>query len=156
MNSRGRTTWFNWTRYEDHGPGVELLDLPKLYAGELEKDAESQEAAPEGPIDPKLATAIVTQLKAMPKQAVERFLLRRGAHPFDRRLQLHLGHRQPFGRDLLGRSLCAIFIRPDCEAGHPRQMQERKHVAARQGRDQHFLRIDRRLHRPFAHDMRRG
>ena len=53
---------------------VELLDLPKLYAGELEKDAESQEAAPEGPIDPKLATAIVTQLKAMPKQAVERFL----------------------------------------------------------------------------------
>ncbi len=53
---------------------VELLDLPKLYAGELEKDPESEEAAPEGPIDPKLATAIVTQLKAMPRQAVDRFL----------------------------------------------------------------------------------
>lgn len=53
---------------------VELLDLPKLYAGELEKEPESQEAAPEGPIDPKLATAIVTQLKAMPRQAVDRFL----------------------------------------------------------------------------------
>lgn len=45
---------------------VELLDLPKLYAGELEKEPESEEAAPEGPIDPKLATAIVTQLKATP------------------------------------------------------------------------------------------
>ena len=53
---------------------VELLDLPKLYAGELEKEPESEEAAPEGPIDPKLATAIVTQLKAMPRQAVDRFL----------------------------------------------------------------------------------
>ena len=53
---------------------VELLDLPKLYAGELEKEPESEDAAPEGPIDPKLATAIVTQLKAMPRQAVDRFL----------------------------------------------------------------------------------
>ena len=53
---------------------VELLDLPKLYAGELEKEPGSDEAAPEGPIDPKLATAIVTQLKAMPRQAVDRFL----------------------------------------------------------------------------------
>lgn len=53
---------------------VELLDLPKLYAGELEKEPESEEEAPEGPIDPKLATAIVTQLKAMPRQAVDRFL----------------------------------------------------------------------------------
>jgi hypothetical protein len=53
---------------------VELLDLPKLYAGELEKEPESEEVAPEGPIDPKLATAIVTQLKAMPRQAVDRFL----------------------------------------------------------------------------------
>ena len=25
VNSRGETTWFNWTQYEDHGPGVELL-----------------------------------------------------------------------------------------------------------------------------------
>ncbi|MBG0854173.1 class I SAM-dependent methyltransferase [Streptomyces spinoverrucosus] len=24
-NARGETTWFNWTQYEDHGPGVELL-----------------------------------------------------------------------------------------------------------------------------------
>jgi len=53
---------------------VELLDLPKLYAGEFEKEPESEEIAPEGPIDPKLATAIVTQLKAMPRQAVDRFL----------------------------------------------------------------------------------
>lgn len=57
---------------------VELLDLPKLYAGELEKEPESEEAAPEGPIDPKLATAIVTQLKAMPRQAVDRFLAQFG------------------------------------------------------------------------------
>ena len=27
-NARGETTWFNWTRYPDHGPGAELLDLP--------------------------------------------------------------------------------------------------------------------------------
>ncbi|MFD5013773.1 class I SAM-dependent methyltransferase [Streptomyces chartreusis] len=27
VNSRGETTWFNWTQYEDHGPGVELLGL---------------------------------------------------------------------------------------------------------------------------------
>jgi SAM-dependent methyltransferase len=25
-NARGETTWFNWTQYEDHGPGVELLE----------------------------------------------------------------------------------------------------------------------------------
>ncbi len=28
-NARGETTWFNWTQYEDHGPGVELLDAPE-------------------------------------------------------------------------------------------------------------------------------
>lgn len=28
VNAYGETTWFNWTQYEDHGPGVELLDLP--------------------------------------------------------------------------------------------------------------------------------
>jgi SAM-dependent methyltransferase len=27
-NARGDTTWFNWTQYEDHGPGAELLELP--------------------------------------------------------------------------------------------------------------------------------
>ncbi|MGW7424441.1 class I SAM-dependent methyltransferase [Streptomyces sp. NPDC054813] len=27
VNSRGETTWFNWTQYPDHGPGVELLDV---------------------------------------------------------------------------------------------------------------------------------
>ncbi|MEV3907541.1 class I SAM-dependent methyltransferase [Streptomyces canus] len=27
-NARGETTWFNWTQYEDHGPGAELLELP--------------------------------------------------------------------------------------------------------------------------------
>lgn len=27
-NARGETTWFNWTQYPDHGPGVELLELP--------------------------------------------------------------------------------------------------------------------------------
>lgn len=27
-NARGETTWFNWTQYPDHGPGVELLGLP--------------------------------------------------------------------------------------------------------------------------------
>ncbi len=54
---------------------VELLDLPKLYAGELDKTPEAAvEEAPTGPIDAKLATAIVTQLKAMPRQAVDRFL----------------------------------------------------------------------------------
>lgn len=26
-NARGETTWFNWTQYEDHGPGAELLGL---------------------------------------------------------------------------------------------------------------------------------
>lgn len=26
-NARGETTWFNWTQYEDHGPGVELLEV---------------------------------------------------------------------------------------------------------------------------------
>ena len=54
---------------------VQLLDLPKLYAGELDKEPEpAAEVAPSGPIDAKLATAIVTQLKAMPRQAVDRFL----------------------------------------------------------------------------------
>jgi hypothetical protein len=53
---------------------VELLDLPKLYAGEFEKEPEAEATEPSGPIDPKLATAIVTQLKAMPRQAVDRFL----------------------------------------------------------------------------------
>lgn len=55
---------------------VELVDLPKLYAGEAETDAApaTEVPAPSGPIDPKLATAIVTQLKAMPRQAVDRFL----------------------------------------------------------------------------------
>lgn len=28
VNARGETTWFNWTQYEEHGPGAELLDLP--------------------------------------------------------------------------------------------------------------------------------
>ncbi|MFJ9909612.1 class I SAM-dependent methyltransferase [Streptomyces sp. NPDC101152] len=28
VNARGETTWFNWTQYEDHGPGAELLALP--------------------------------------------------------------------------------------------------------------------------------
>ena len=28
VNSRGETTWVNWTQYEDHGPGAELLALP--------------------------------------------------------------------------------------------------------------------------------
>ncbi|MBU5946828.1 bifunctional 2-polyprenyl-6-hydroxyphenol methylase/3-demethylubiquinol 3-O-methyltransferase UbiG [Streptomyces sp. PAM3C] len=28
VNSRGETTWFNWTQYADHGPGVELLGVP--------------------------------------------------------------------------------------------------------------------------------
>ncbi|QTD97773.1 class I SAM-dependent methyltransferase [Streptomyces cyanogenus] len=27
VNARGETTWFNWTQYEDHGPGAELLDV---------------------------------------------------------------------------------------------------------------------------------
>lgn len=26
LNSRGESTWFNWTQYEDHGPGAELLE----------------------------------------------------------------------------------------------------------------------------------
>ncbi|GAA3766694.1 class I SAM-dependent methyltransferase [Streptomyces chiangmaiensis] len=26
-NARGETTWFNWTHFEDHGPGVELLGV---------------------------------------------------------------------------------------------------------------------------------
>jgi SAM-dependent methyltransferase len=26
-NSRGETSWFNWTQYADHGPGAELLAL---------------------------------------------------------------------------------------------------------------------------------
>jgi hypothetical protein len=53
---------------------VELLDLPKLYAGETEKEPGAADIEPSGPIDAKLATAIVTQLKAMPRQAVDRFL----------------------------------------------------------------------------------
>jgi hypothetical protein len=54
---------------------VELLDLPKLYAGETEAEpATASEPEVSGPIDAKLATAIVTQLKAMPRQAVDRFL----------------------------------------------------------------------------------
>ncbi|WP_089102073.1 class I SAM-dependent methyltransferase [Streptomyces hyaluromycini] len=28
VNGRGETTWFNWTQYQDHGPGAELLELP--------------------------------------------------------------------------------------------------------------------------------
>lgn len=32
VNSRGETTWFNWTQYEDHGPGAELLGLPPVGA----------------------------------------------------------------------------------------------------------------------------
>ncbi|MFI8297269.1 class I SAM-dependent methyltransferase [Streptomyces nigra] len=27
VNARGETTWFNWTQYEDHGPGTELLEV---------------------------------------------------------------------------------------------------------------------------------
>ncbi|MFE9935830.1 class I SAM-dependent methyltransferase [Streptomyces hirsutus] len=27
-NSRGESTWFNWTQYADHGPGAELLEAP--------------------------------------------------------------------------------------------------------------------------------
>ncbi len=27
VNARGETTWFNWTQYEDHGPGAELLGV---------------------------------------------------------------------------------------------------------------------------------
>ncbi|MFJ8361460.1 class I SAM-dependent methyltransferase [Streptomyces sp. NPDC093984] len=27
VNARGESTWFNWTQYEDHGPGAELLEL---------------------------------------------------------------------------------------------------------------------------------
>lgn len=27
MNARGETTWFNWTQYEDHGPGAELVGV---------------------------------------------------------------------------------------------------------------------------------
>lgn len=27
VNAAGETTWFNWTQYADHGPGVELLGL---------------------------------------------------------------------------------------------------------------------------------
>ncbi|MEV6761360.1 class I SAM-dependent methyltransferase [Streptomyces sp. NPDC051105] len=27
VNSRGETTWFNWTQYEDHGPDTELLGV---------------------------------------------------------------------------------------------------------------------------------
>jgi hypothetical protein len=54
---------------------IELLDLPELYAGETEGPAPTPATEePTGPIDPKLATAIVTQLKAMPRQAVDRFL----------------------------------------------------------------------------------
>lgn len=28
VNSAGDSTWFNWTQYADHGPGVELLGTP--------------------------------------------------------------------------------------------------------------------------------
>ncbi|MGW7239751.1 class I SAM-dependent methyltransferase [Streptomyces sp. NPDC054804] len=28
VNSHGETTWFNWTQYQDHGPGAELLEVP--------------------------------------------------------------------------------------------------------------------------------
>lgn len=27
-NAAGASTWFNWTQYPDHGPGLEILDLP--------------------------------------------------------------------------------------------------------------------------------
>ena len=55
---------------------IELLDLPKLYAGEVEPKptTTTEEPAPSGPIDPQLATAIVTQLRAMPRHAVDLFL----------------------------------------------------------------------------------
>lgn len=26
-NAAGQSTWFNWTQYPDHGPGVEILDI---------------------------------------------------------------------------------------------------------------------------------
>ncbi|MGW4950686.1 class I SAM-dependent methyltransferase [Streptomyces parvulus] len=26
VNGRGESTWFNWTQYEDHGPGADLLE----------------------------------------------------------------------------------------------------------------------------------
>lgn len=28
-NAAGASTWFNWTQYPDHGPGLEVLDLPQ-------------------------------------------------------------------------------------------------------------------------------
>jgi SAM-dependent methyltransferase len=27
LNAAGASTWFNWTQYPDHGPGLEVLDL---------------------------------------------------------------------------------------------------------------------------------
>ncbi|MFC8423911.1 class I SAM-dependent methyltransferase [Streptomyces sp. NPDC057236] len=28
VNAAGQTTWFNWTQYPDHGPGIELFETP--------------------------------------------------------------------------------------------------------------------------------
>lgn len=58
-------------------------DLSKLYAGEIEgggggSSLGSYDQKSDGSIDPKIAQAIATQLKALPREAVDRFLQKLG------------------------------------------------------------------------------
>jgi hypothetical protein len=64
---------------------LELQDLDKLYSGETEADEpldtydrKAEEPKPAGPIDPKVAQALVASLKALPREAVDKFLKKFG------------------------------------------------------------------------------
>src|SRR5262249_53040043 len=74
-------------------------------------------------------------------QALELLLARSSARPGDSRMERDLGHRMPSGRLLLQDAFRMIVVGRDGKSGQPRYMQEREHVAAREGRDQHFFRI---------------
>jgi len=63
---------------------LQLHDLEKMYAGENEGAAETstrgRDLKADGTIEPKVAHAIATALKSLPREAVDRFLTQFGVH----------------------------------------------------------------------------
>lgn len=55
---------------------LQLHDLEKLYSGEADTASSGEDTKSANSVDPKLAHAITTQLKALPREAVDRFLER--------------------------------------------------------------------------------
>src|SRR6516165_2433289 len=89
-------------------------------------------------------------------QARESFLIGSLARPLYLRPQRDLGDRLPPWRYLLQHALSVVVVGRDREPRHAGEMQERQHVATRESRDEHFLRIYGGLDRPLANDMRRS